>query len=147
MLGATADYLSFGGIGGTLTGGAKFVGVDLALNAAMDKMTANIDTSYTPASPGAKPSKPTAKTNATTGDDDVPMIIAPEYREQYKAEQAKRKAEEAQRREAKATPKATTQQTKEDEVRQEPHNEVSTQTPDIQSSQASVQELPQQSNL
>ena len=86
MLGATADYLSFGGIGGTLTGGAKFVGVDLALNAAMDKMTANIDTSYTPASPGAQPSKPTAKTNATTGDDDVPMIIAPEYREQYKAE-------------------------------------------------------------
>ena len=146
MLGATADYLSFGGIGGTLTGGAKFVGVDLALNAAMDKMTANIDTSYTPASPGAKPSKPTAKTNAATGDDDVPMIIAPEYREQYKAEQAKRKAEEAQRREAKATPKATTQQTKEDEVRQEPHNEVSTQTPDIQSSQASVQELPQQTN-
>ena len=59
---------------------------------------------------------------------------------------AKRKAEEAQRREAKATPKATTQQTKEDEVRQEPHNEVSTQTPDIQSSQASVQELPQQTN-
>ena len=57
MLGATADYLSFGGIGGTLTGGAKFVGVDLALNVAMDKMTANIDTSYTPASPGAKPSK------------------------------------------------------------------------------------------
>ena len=146
MLGATADYLSFGGIGGTLTGGAKFVGVDLALNGAMDKMTANIDTSYTPASPGAKPSKPTAKTNATTGDDDVPMIIAPEYREQYKAEQAKRKAEEAQKREAKATPKATTQQTKEDEVRQEPHNEVATQTPDIQSSQVSVQELPQQTN-
>ena len=146
MLGATADYLSFGGIGGTLTGGAKFVGVDLALNAAMDKMTANIDTSYTPASPGAKPSKTTAKTNAATGDDDVPMIIAPEYREQYKAEQAKRKAEEAQRREAKSTPKVTTQQTKEDEVRQEPQNEVATQTPDIQSSQASVQELPQQTN-
>ena len=61
------------------------------------------------------------------------MIIAPEYREQYKAEQAKRKAEEAQKREAKATPKATTQQTKEDEVRQEPHNEVATQTPDTQS--------------
>ena len=146
MLGATADYLSFGGIGGTLTGGAKFVGVDLALNAAMDKMTANIDTSYTPASPGAKPSKPTAKTNATTGDDDVPMIIAPEYREQYKAEQAKRKAEEAQKREAKATPKATTQQTKEDEVRQEPHNEVATQTPDTQTTQATMQEQPQQTN-
>ena len=146
MLGATADYLSFGGIGGTLTGGAKFVGVDLALNAAMDKMTANIDTSYTPASPGAKPSKPTAKTNATTVDDDVPMIIAPEYREQYKAEQAKRKAEEAQRREAKATPKATTQQTKEDEVRQEPHNEVATQTPDTQTTQATMQEQPQQTN-
>ena len=146
MLGATADYLSFGGIGGTLTGGAKFIGVDLALNAAMDKATENVDTSYRPSSLGAKPSKPTAKTSAATGDDDVPMIIAPEYREQYKAEQAKRKAEEAHKREDKATPKATTQQTKEDEVRQEPHNEVSTQTPDIQSSQASVQELPQQTN-
>ena len=146
MLGATADYLSFGGIGGTLTGGAKFVGVDLALNAAMDKMTANIDTSYTPASPGAKPSKPTAKTNATTGDDDVPMIIAPEYREQYKAEQAKRKAEEAQRREAKATPKVTTQQTKEDEGRQELQNEAASQTPDAQPTQATMQEQPLQTN-
>ena len=146
MLGATADYLSFGGIGGTLTGGAKFIGVDLALNAAMDKMTANIDTSYTPASPGAKPSKTTAKTNAATGDDYVPMIIAPEYREQYKAEQAKRKAEEAQRREAKSTPKVTTQQTKEDEVRQEPQNEAVSQTPDAQPTQAAMQEQPQQTN-
>ena len=146
MLGATADYLSFGGIGGTLTGGAKFVGVDLALNAAMDKMTANIDTSYTPASPGAKPSKPTAKTSAATGDDDVPMIIAPEYREQYKAEQAKRKAEEAQKREAKPTPKVTTQQTKEDEGRQEPQNEAASQTPDAQPTQATMPEQPLQTN-
>ena len=112
----------------------------------MDKMTANIDTSYTPASPGAKPSKPTAKTSAATGDDDVPMIIAPEYREQYKAEQAKRKAEEAQKREAKPTPKVTTQQTKEDEGRQEPQNEAASQTPDAQPTQATMPEQPLQTN-
>ena len=146
MLGATADYLSFGGIGGTLTGGAKFIGVDLALNAAMDKATENVDTSYRPSSPGAKPSKSTAKTGAATGDDDVPMIIAPEYREQYKAEQAKRKAEEAQKREAKATPKVTTQQTKEDEGRQEPQNEAASQTPDAQPTQATMPEQPLQTN-
>ena len=146
MLGATADYLSLGGIGGTLTGGAKFVGIDLALNAMMDKATENVDTSYRPSSPDATSTKPSAKTNAAIGDDDVPMIIAPEYREQYKAEQAKRKGEEAKRQEAKATPKATTQPTKENEVRLEPSNEVPVQTTDAHPAQATMQEQPLQTN-
>ena len=137
VLGATADYLSLGGVGGTLTGGAKFVGVDLALNAVLDKATENIDTSY----PTSKPMKPTTKNNTATGDDDVPMIIAPEYREQYKAEQAKRKAEQAQKPVAKVTPNENTQQAKEEEARHEPQTE-----PSVQTQAAAEQALPQQTN-
>ena len=40
VLGAAADYLTMGGIGGSWSGAAKFVGVDLALNAAIDKVGA-----------------------------------------------------------------------------------------------------------
>ena len=137
VLGATADYLSLGGVGGTLTGGAKFVGVDLALNAVLDKATDNIDTSY----PTSKPMKPTTKNNTATGDDDVPMIIAPEYREQYKAEQAKRKAEQPQKPVAKVTPTENTQQAKEEEARHEPQTE-----PSVQTQAAAEQSLPQQTN-
>ena len=137
VLGATADYLSLGGVGGTLTGGAKFVGVDLALNAVLDKATENIDTSY----PTSKPMKPTTKNNTATGDDDVPMIIAPEYREQYKAEQAKRKAEQAQKPVAKVTLTENTQQAKEEEARHEPQTE-----PSVQTQVAAEQALPQQTN-
>ena len=54
VLGAAADYMTMGGIGGSWFGAAKFVGVDLALNAAIDKV-------------GAKET------------DDVPLIIAPEH--------------------------------------------------------------------
>ena len=148
MLGATADYLSFGGVGGTLTGGAKFVGVDLALNAVLDKATENIDTSYPTSNPGAtsKPAKPTTKNTTVSSDDDVPMIIAPEYREQYKAEQAKRKAEQAQKPVAKVTPAENTQQPKEKEARPEPHTEAAVQASDPQPSAAAEQTVPQQTN-
>ena len=147
VLGATADYLTFGGVGGSLTGAAKFVGVDLALNATMDKLSENAGTSYAPSTPAstAKSTKPTSKT-ATATDDDVPLIIAPEYREQYKAEQARRKAEQAKRQESKTTPKASTQQTGGDEDRQESHNEVAVQATDAQPSQVDEQEQPQQTN-
>jgi hypothetical protein len=58
--------MTMGGIGGSWSRAAKFVGVDLALNAAkIDKV-------------GAKET------------DDVPLIIAPEHRAEYKATQAKR---------------------------------------------------------
>jgi hypothetical protein len=148
VLGATADYLSFGGVGGTLTGGAKFVGVDLALNAVLDKATENIDTSFPSSNPGTtpKPTKPTTKNNTITSDDDVPMIIAPEYREQYKAEQAKRKAEQAQKPVAKVSPAENTPQPKE-EARQEPHTEAAVPAPGTQPTAAAEQAMPQQTNL
>ena len=67
-LGAAADFLTMGGIGGSWSSAVKFVGVDLAINTAMDKMS-------------------------ESKSDDVPLIIDPKYREQYKAEQAKKSAE------------------------------------------------------
>lgn len=145
VLGATADYLSFGGVGGTFTGAAKFVGVDLALNAAMDKLSEGAETAYPLSAPATASTakKSTAKTQTA---DDVPLVIAPEYREQYKAEQAKRKAEEAQKKEAKEPSKTNTQPTKEDEVRQEPQTDVAEQTPASQSPEVVSQELPEQTN-
>lgn len=53
-LGAAADYLTMGGIGGSWSSAVKFVGVDLAINTAMDKMS-------------------------ESKSDDVPLIIDPKY--------------------------------------------------------------------
>ena len=137
-LGATADFLTMGGFGGSWSSAAKFVGVDLALNATMDKLSENIETPYTPSNP--KAAKPTSKTN-----DDVPMVILPEYREQYKTEQAKRKAEESQKKETKVSPKENPQHVIE-ETKQEPRNEETIQDANSQPSETVAQEQPQQTN-
>jgi hypothetical protein len=79
VLGAAADYMTMGGIGGSWSGAAKFVGVDLALNAAIDKV-------------GAKET------------DDVPLIIAPEHRAENKATQAKRNKEQPKLKPKENTP-------------------------------------------
>ena len=114
VLGAAADYMTMGGIGGSWSGAAKFVGVDLTLNAAIDKV-------------GAKEN------------DDVPLIIAPEHRAEYKATQAK-----ANQEKPKPTPKPTptVEQTKEtQELQPVPEQkEVAQPQPETQ------QEQPQQTN-
>ncbi len=79
VLGAAADYMTMGGIGGSWSGAAKFVGVDLALNAAIDKV-------------GAKET------------DDVPLINAPEHRAENKATQAKRNKEQPKLKPKENTP-------------------------------------------
>ena len=58
-LGATADFLSTGGMGGGWGTAAKFVAVDVAMNAGLDAL-------------------------GSSADDDVPLIIAPEHRADYK---------------------------------------------------------------
>ena len=131
-LGATADFLSMGGFGGGWSSAAKFVGVDVGLNAALDHFGGS--TEYTPTGTKVAPEgkkKP-----------DVPLIIAPEYREQYLAEQAKKKTEQAQTTEQK--PKAN--QKVDEDVRPAPSAEITTETPAPQSTQATEQELPQQTN-
>ena len=130
-LGATADFLSMGGFGGGWSSAAKFVGVDVGLNAALDHFGGSTD--YTPT--GSKVTSDGKK--KSSGETDVPMIIAPEYREQYLAEQAKKKTGQAQTTEQK--PKANNNV--EDSVRREP-----TSTPLSQTTQTTVQEPPQQTN-
>ena len=138
VLGAATDYLTMGGVVGSWTGATKFVGVDLALNAAMDKVAQNTKTPHTPSSP-VSPSKPAGY--SASGDDDVPMIIMPEYREQYKAEQAKRKAEQAQKKDVKEPPKQNRE-----EVRQEAPKDTTVQAPESRPQPTAEQELPQQTN-
>ena len=131
-LGATADFLSMGGFGGGWSSAAKFVGVDVGLNAALDHFGGS--TEYTPTGTKVAPEgkkKP-----------DVPLIIAPEYREQYLTEQAKKKTEQVQPTEQK--PKAN--QKVDEDVRPAPSAEITTETPAPQSTQATEQELPQQTN-
>ena len=131
-LGATADFLSMGGFGGGWSSAAKFVGVDVGLNAALDHFGGS--TEYTPTGTKVAPDgkkKP-----------DVPLIIAPEYREQYLAEQAKKKTEQVQPTEQK--PKAN--QKVDEDVRPAPSAEITTETPAPQSTPATEQELPQQTN-
>ena len=131
-LGATADFLSMGGFGGGWSSAAKFVGVDVGLNAALDHFGGS--TEYTPTGTKVAPEgkkKP-----------DVPLIIAPEYREQYLAEQAKKKTEQAQTTEQKPKPS----QKVEEDVRPAPSTEPIAETPAPQSTQATEQELPQQTN-
>ena len=131
-LGATADFLSMGGFGGGWSSAAKFVGVDVGLNAALDHFGGS--TEYTPT--GTK-FAPDGKKKP-----DVPLIIAPEYREQYLAEQAKKKTEQVQPTEQE--PKAN--QKVDEDVRPAPSAEITTETPVPQSTQATEQELPQQTN-
>lgn len=88
-LGAATDYLTTGGLGGTWKGAAKFVGVDLAINAVSEKMA-----------------------------DDVPIVIAPEHREEYKKQQKKKEQAPApqKKEENKPEPKQEKQEdTKEEE--------------------------------
>ena len=114
VLGAAADYMTMGGIGGSWSGAAKFVGVDLALNAAIDKV-------------GAKET------------DDVPLIIAPEHRAEYKATQAKRNQEQPKPKPKENTP--TVERTTETQVQPvKQQKEVAQTQPEAQ------QEQPQQTN-
>ena len=114
VLGAAADYMTMGGIGGSWFGAAKFVGVDLALNAAIDKV-------------GAKET------------DDVPLIIAPEHRAEYKATQAKRNQEQPKPKPKENIP--TVERTTETQVQPvKEQKEVAQTQPEAQ------QEQPQQTN-
>ena len=114
VLGAAADYMTMGGIGGSWSGAAKFVGVDLVLNAAIDKV-------------GAKET------------DDVPLIIAPEHRAEYKATQAKRNQEQPKPKPKENTP--TVERTTETQVQP-----VKEQKEVVQTQPEAQQEQPQQTN-
>ena len=102
--------MTMGGIGGSWSGAAKFVGVDLALNASIDKVRAK-DT------------------------DDVPLIIAPEHRAEYKATQAKRNQEQPKPKPKENT--TTVEQTTETQAQQpvKEQKEVAQTQPETQQEQ------------
>ena len=124
-LGATADFLSMGGLGGGWTKGAKFVGVDLGLNVALDKLT--------PASDGIPATQPATGQKGKKNDEEyVPFIIAPEYVEQYKADQARLKAAKAEADQQVQNTQETssrTQQQAETPVEVPTNDVVTTETP------------------
>ena len=91
-LGATADFLSTGGMGGGWGTAAKFVAVDVAMNAGLDAL-------------------------GSSADDDVPLIIAPEHRADYK------KQKENQTVKPENKPQTTT--TAKQEVKYDPPQEQS----------------------
>ena len=120
-LGATADLLTTGGLGSGWGTAAKFVGVDVALNAGIDTL-------------------------GKSTDDDVPMVIAPEYREEYKSEQTKRKAEQEQKQDVKDAPKENKLQVIEEDAKHVPTMEAAVQDPDYQPSDTGEKEQSQQTN-
>ena len=91
-LGATADFLSTGGMGGGWGTAAKFVAVDVAMNAGLDAL-------------------------GSSADDDVPLIIAPEHRADYKKQKANQNAKPENK------PQSTTPAKQ--EVKQDPPQEQS----------------------
>ena len=139
VLGATADFLSMGGFGGGWSQGLKFVGVDLGLNVALDKLAPTSDGLPTPA---------TASTAKGKKDDDeyVPLIIAPEFVEQYKADQARLKASKAgSGKNDKAPQQAPTPQQTEPKTETPQQDVASAPTPDAPT-QETNNELAQQTN-
>ena len=101
-LGATADFLTTGGLGGGWGAAAKFVGVDVALNAGMDTLS-------------------------NSADDDVPLVIAPEHREEYRKQKAQQTAQPAGKPQTASAGKRTEsvqklQGEQQEETRQEAHD-------------------------
>ena len=119
VLGAAADYLTMGGVGGSWSSAAKFIGVDLAVNTVLDK------------------------TNESETDD-VPLIIAPEYREEYKKAQAKKEKETPKTEPKKEQLKNTAQPTEQPTAT--PNEEVQAVPPTPVAGQETPQEQAQQTN-
>lgn len=82
-LGAGADYLSTGGLGGTWKTAGKFIAGDLAINGVASKMTASASPVPTPAEVKDDKYK------------DVPLIVAPGQEEAYLEDKRKLAEEEA----------------------------------------------------
>ena len=135
-LGATADFLTMGGWGSGWISAAKFVGVDVALNAALDHFGGNAKDTPTEAKAAS------LKTKKQSEETYVPMIITPEYREQYLAEQAKKKAGQGQATEQKPKPNNQV----EEDVKPSPSAETTIETPVAPSTQTVELESPQQTN-
>lgn len=117
-LGATADFLSTGGMGGGWGTAAKFVAVDVAMNAGLDAL-------------------------GSSADDDVPLIIAPEHRADYKKQKENQTAKPENKPQSTTTAKQEVKQDPPQEQSGEKQNETVTTTTQPQEPQP---EQPQQTN-
>lgn len=117
-LGATADFLSTGGMGGGWGTAAKFVAVDVAMNAGLDAL-------------------------GSSADDDVPLIIAPEHRADYKKQKENQTAKPKNKPQSTTTAKQEVKQDPPQEQSEEKQNETFTTTTQPQEPQP---EQPQQTN-
>lgn len=102
-LGATADFLSTGGMGGGWGTAAKFVAVDVAMNAGLDAL-------------------------GNSADDDVPLIIAPEHRADYKKQKENQAAKHENKPQSTTTAKQEVKHDPPQEQRGEKQNETVTTT-------------------
>lgn len=116
-LGATADFLSTGGMGGGWGTAAKFVAVDVAMNAGLDAL-------------------------GNSADDDVPLIIAPEHRADYKKQKANQTVKPENKPQTTTPAKQEVKQDPPQEQSGERQNEPVTTT----QPQEPQQEQPQQTN-
>lgn len=116
-LGATADFLSTGGMGGGWGTAAKFVAVDVAMNAGLDAL-------------------------GNSADDDVPLIIAPEHRADYKKQKANQTVKPENKPQSTTPAKQEVKQDPPQEQSGEKQNEPVTTT----QPQEPQQEQPQQTN-
>lgn len=116
-LGATADFLSTGGMGGGWGTSAKFVAVDVAMNAGLDAL-------------------------GNSADDDVPLIIAPEHRADYKKQKANQTVKPENKPQTTTPAKQEVKQDPPQEQSGERQNEPVTTT----QPQEPQQEQPQQTN-
>ena len=117
-LGATADFLSTGGMGGGWGTAAKFVAVDVAMNAGLDAL-------------------------GNSADDDVPLIIAPEHRADYKKQKDNQTAKPENKPQTTTTAKQEVKYDPPQEQSGEKQNETVTTTTQPQEPQP---EQPQQTN-
>lgn len=117
-LGATADFLSTGGMGGGWGTAAKFVAVDVAMNAGLDAL-------------------------GSSADDDVPLIIAPEHRADYKKQKANQTVKPENKPQTTTPAKQEVKQDPPQEQSGEKQNETVTTTTQPQEIQ---QEQAQQTN-
>ena len=117
-LGATADFLSTGGMGGGWGTAAKFVAVDVAMNAGLDAL-------------------------GNSADDDVPLIIAPEHWADYKKQKANQTVKPENKPQTTTTAKQEVKYDPPQEQSGEKQNETVTTTTQPQEPQP---EQPQQTN-
>ncbi len=117
-LGATADFLSTGGMGGGWGTAAKFVAVDVAMNAGLDAL-------------------------GNSADDDVPLIIAPEHWADYKKQKANQTVKPENKPQTTTTAKQEVKYDPPQEQSGEKQNETVTTTTQPQEPQ---QEQAQQTN-